>query len=281
MLKLENSWASTLRSLEKTQVMGVLNRTPDSFSDGGRFIDEGKAVERAREMVLEGADLIDIGGESTRPGSRPVKLDQELHRTVSLIRKLSGELKIPISIDTTKSEVAREAISAGATIINDVSGLKSDPYMAGVAFDSGATVCLMHMRGIPLNMQDDTSYGDLVREIIEGLKESVDIARDHGISDEKIILDPGIGFGKSPVQNLTIINRLEEFKVLGMPILLGLSRKHFIGATLSRDVSERLAGTLAATVFALMKGVNIIRTHDVKETIDSVRMIDAIREERI
>jgi dihydropteroate synthase len=259
--------------------MAVLNRTPDSFSDGGKFMDDEAAIRHAREMARDGADIIDVGGESTRPGSEPVSLEEELSRTIPIIERLAREIDIPISIDTRKHEVAREAIRRGASMVNDVTGLKSDPEMARVVSEAGVPVCVMHMKGTPGDMQDDPVYEDLMPEIIEGLKESIDIALAAGISPDKIIVDPGIGFGKTAEHNLVIINRLGELKALGKPVLVGASRKSFIGKVLNRGADERLPGTAAVSAVAIMKGADIIRIHDAKEMVDVARMADAVRRE--
>jgi len=261
----------------RTRVMGVLNRTPDSFSDGGKFMDEKKAVSRIMEMVRDGADIIDIGGESTRPGSVGVSVSEEIRRTIPLIEKISVEPEVLISIDTSKHEVARQALRAGASIVNDITGLKSDPEMAGVIAESGAAVCVMHMKGVPKNMQDNPVYNDVMGEIIAGLRESIDIAERAGIPADKIIVDPGIGFGKTVSHNLIIINRLAELKVLGKPILVGISRKSFIGAVLNKDTGNRVIGTAVASAFAILGGANIIRVHDTKEMVDVAKMSDAIK----
>lgn len=279
MLKSKNFWASNSRILERTQVMGVLNRTPDSFSDGGKFMDENAALAHAKKMAADGADIIDVGGESTRPGSEPVSVREELRRTAPLIEKLSQEVEAAISIDTSKHEVALAAIRAGATIVNDVTGLKSDPDMAKVVADSGAAVCVMHMKGAPKDMQENPSYSDLMAEIIEGLRQSIEIALDAGVSPDKIIIDPGIGFGKTVRHNLTIVKRLSELKTLEKPILIGVSRKSFIGNILDRGPEDRLMGTAAAAAVSIMNGANIIRVHDVRELTDVARMTDELRRE--
>jgi dihydropteroate synthase len=261
---------------ERTHIMGVLNRTPDSFSDGGKFMDEGAALKHIRRMAVSGADIIDIGGESTRPGSESVSIPEEIRRTKPLIEKASKDLEIPISIDTSKHEVALEAIRAGAAIVNDITGLKSDPKMAGVVAEAGAAVSVMHMKGSPRDMQDNPAYDDLMAEIISSLRESIEIAVGAGISPDKIIIDPGIGFGKAVRHNLTIINRLRELEVLEKPILIGTSRKSFIGKTLEKETARRLMGTAATSALAIMNGANIIRVHDIEEMKDVARMTDAV-----
>ena len=271
--------------LGRVLIMGVLNVTPDSFSDGGRFSDPDRAFERAMEMEAEGAGVIDIGGESTRPGSEPVTIDEELDRVLPVIRRMRENLRIPISIDTTMGPVAAQAIDSGAEIINDISGLRFDPSIAGIAAKTGASLILMHSRGTPANMQKLPPVEDVLSEIIAGLRWSVDQAVQRGVKHEKIILDPGIGFGKTPRQNLQLINNLnrivEEF---GLPVLLGTSRKSFIQKTLdsriqaeSRDARrESSTGTIASNVIGVLRGANILRVHDVGETVAAVRLAEAI-----
>lgn len=265
---------------KRTYVMGVLNRTPDSFSDGGKFMDEKAALREIWKMADEGADIIDVGGESTRPGSEPVSIQEEIDRAIPIIEKVSKTLNIPISIDTSKHQVAMEAIRAGSCIVNDITGLKSDPEMAKVVSDYGAMVCVMHMKGTPKTMQNNPEYTDVIGEIIKSLSESVDIAFRAGILPDRIIVDPGIGFGKTVEHNLAIVRRLDELKVLGKPILIGLSRKSFIGKVLTKGVNERIIGTAAACAMAVANGANIIRVHDVKEMVDVAQMADAINGKR-
>ncbi|HPM43274.1 MAG TPA: dihydropteroate synthase, partial [Candidatus Omnitrophota bacterium] len=244
--------------------MGILNITPDSFSDGGRFFKKDNAIKQAMKMAEDGADIIDIGGESTRPGAVDVGIDEEMRRVVPVIGYLAKRVKIPISVDTRKYEVAESAISAGASIINDVSGLAHDPRIGRLAADSKAGLILMHMKGSPRDMQKNPSYKNLVGEIIRSLKLSVNKARRLGVGEESIAVDPGIGFGKSCIHNLFIINRLKEFAVLDKPICVGLSRKSFIGMILGlRSPEDRLAGTIAANALAVMNGASILRVHDV------------------
>ena len=266
-----------LRLKERTHIMGVLNRTPDSFSDGGKFMDDDEAIRHVKKMVTDGADIIDIGGESTRPGSGSASLQEELERTIPIVKRISKEIGIPISIDTSKHEVAACAMREGATIVNDITGLKRDPKMADVISKSGASVCVMHIKGAPRDMQDDPTYQDLMREIIDSLGESISIALRSGISGDKIIVDPGIGFGKTLEHNLAILNRLAELKALGKPILIGTSRKSFIGKLLNKDIESRLMGTAATSALAIMNGANIIRVHDVKEMVEVAKMTDAVK----
>ncbi len=261
---------------EKTQIMGILNTTPDSFSDGGRFLDPQVAIERALQMAEEGAQIIDIGGESTRPGSSSVSLEEEIKRVVPVVEKLAKNLDIPISIDSSKAEVAKRAIDVGADIINDISALRADDQMAKVVAKAGCPVILMHMKGIPSNMQQNPIYGSLVDEIVSSLEESIDIATEAGIDADNIIVDPGIGFGKTLSDNLQIINRADEFKVLGKPLLIGPSRKAFIGEILGDKEEDRMEGTLAACVLSIARGAHIIRVHDVKEAVRAAKISDAI-----
>lgn len=261
----------------KTLVMGVLNITPDSFSDGGKYLEKEKALKRVMEMMDEGADIIDIGGESSRPGSKPVSLNDELDRVIPVVQEIAKAGDIPISIDTTKAEVARQAIENGVDIVNDISAFRFDTDMAGVCAKYDMPVILMHMRGTPETMQKDLTYDDLMSEIFEYLYERVDFAKGAGIKSEKILIDPGIGFGKSMEDNLKIINRLEEFKGFGLPIVIGTSKKSFIGKTLNLDIDDRLEGTAATVAAAILKGANIVRVHDVKEMKRVVDMADAIK----
>jgi dihydropteroate synthase len=262
----------------KTLLMGVLNVTPDSFSDGGLFFDKDKAVARGLEMVEEGADMIDIGGESTRPGSKPLDLDEELRRVIPVIESLAAKVETPISIDTYKSSVAKRALDAGAQVLNDISGLNFDPELARIAAGRDVPLILMHIRGTPETMQRDTHYDSLFSEILRSLKGSVEKAEAAGVNPEQIIIDPGIGFGKNLEDNLLLIKDLSEFRILGKPILLGTSRKSFIGRLLSgADATERLEGTLASTVIGIMNGAHIVRCHDVLQARRAITIADAIR----
>jgi len=266
----------------KTHIMGILNITPDSFSDGGLHFDASAAVEQGIKMVSDGADIIDVGGESTRPGSEPVSLEEELRRTIPVIRALSGKITVPISIDTYKAEVARQAIAAGASIVNDISGLRFDPDMPKVVADNQVPVVIMHIKGRPREMQKNPVYDALIPEIIDYFRISIRLAKKFGIPDELMILDPGIGFGKTFDHNLEILNNLEQLTVLQKPLLLGPSRKAFLGKILG-DVpaSDRLEGTAAAIAVSIMKGANIIRVHDVKEMARVAKVIDAIKREKV
>ena len=260
----------------KTWVMGILNLTPDSFSDGGAYRGPEEAAARGAEMVAEGADVIDVGGESTRPGSRPVSEDEELGRVIPAVRALRERTDAYISVDTTKAAVAREALDAGADFVNDVSALRFDPRMAEVVAASGAPVVLMHMRGTPETMQSFPAYRDLFGEISAFLAERIEAARAAGIAAEKIIVDPGIGFGKTAGDNLALIDGLGFLEALDRPVLTGVSRKGFIGKALGLPVGDRLEGSLAAGVLCVARGAHILRVHDVRATRRAVDMADAV-----
>ncbi|NNU85127.1 dihydropteroate synthase [Geobacillus sp. BMUD] len=254
---------------KKTLIMGIVNVTPDSFSDGGRFYDVENAVKHAKRLVAEGADIIDIGGESTRPGADPVPLDEELRRVIPAVKAIAEAVNVPISIDTYKAEVARQAIEAGAHMINDVWGAKADPDMARVAATYGVPIILMHNRR-------DMAYRDLISDMIADLQESIRIAKGAGVKEENIILDPGIGFAKTVEHNLEVMRRLDEFAALGYPLLLGTSRKRFIGHVLNVPVEERMEGTGATVCLGIVKGVHIVRVHDVLPIARMVKMMDAM-----
>ena len=262
----------------RTHIMGILNVTPDSFSDGGLYIEPARAVERALRMVEEGADIIDIGGESTRPGAASVGLDEETARIAPVIRAIKKKASVPVSIDTWKAPVARAALDEGADIINDISGMRFDASMPALAARHGVPVVLMHIKGTPANMQKDPRYDALIPEILDYLRGSIRLAVDAGVAGGKIIVDPGIGFGKTAAHNMKILKDLEAFTGLGKPVLVGPSRKAFIGHVLGgAPTGERLEGTLAATVVAIMNGANIIRVHDVKEAVRAAKVADAIK----
>lgn len=263
---------------QRTLIMGTLNVTPDSFSDGGLFFDLERAVARGRQMVAEGADIIDIGGESTRPGAKPLDEEEELRRVIPLVRSLSKEINIPISVDTRKSRVAEKSLAAGAEMINDVSALRFDQRMVTVVREAKVPVVLMHMRGNPESMQLNTQYDDLLGEIFSFLKERIDFAEDQGIPPEKIIIDPGLGFGKSLEEghNLLILKYLQKFRELGKPVLIGPSRKAFIGRILNLPPAERDEGTMAAVAIAILNGANIVRVHEVARMRRVVMVADAI-----
>jgi dihydropteroate synthase len=266
-----------LEVFDRVHVMGIINVTPDSFSDGGLYLDVDAAMKWGIEMAAEGADIIDVGGESTRPGAESVDEAEERRRVVPVIQRLSQEVDVPISIDTTKAAVAEAAIEAGASIINDVSALRSDPRMAEVAWVSGAGVVLMHMLGNPRTMQENPAYDDVVSEVRDSLTEWALKAQAGGITRERIAIDPGIGFGKTKEHNLELLASLKSFTDTGYPVLAGPSRKSFIGVTLGDlPPAERLEGTAAAVAWCAANGANVIRVHDVKEMVRVVRMTEAI-----
>lgn len=260
-----------------TLVMGILNVTPDSFSDGGAYASTEAAVERALVMEQGGAHIIDVGGESTRPGSDSVSLDEELSRTIPVIEGIRKRSDVPISIDTTKAEVAVRAAAAGASIINDISALSFDPDMGKTAAALGLPVVLMHIKGTPRNMQENPHYEDLVGEIFDYLAESLERAVALGIKRERVILDPGIGFGKTWEDNLTIIRNIPVFARLKRPILIGASRKGFIGGILKKNIEDRASGSVGAACAAALWGAHIVRVHDVAQTIDALKVVDAVR----
>jgi dihydropteroate synthase len=264
----------------KTHLMGILNVTPDSFSDGGLFHERSAANERALEMISEGADIIDIGGLSTRPGSEPVGIEEELRRTIPVIEGLAGRVDVPISIDTYRAEVARKALDAGAAMVNDISGLRFDPGMAALVAEYGVPVVIMHIKGTPEDMQVNPVYEALVPEILDYLREGIRIAEGAGAG--MVMVDPGIGFGKTFDNNLEIINRLHEFTLLGRPVLIGPSRKAFIGKILGDlPPQERVEGTAAAVAASVLNGANIVRVHDVREMARVVKVADAIKRETV
>lgn len=267
----------TLTLGKRTLLMGVLNVTPDSFSDGGLFFDKEKAISHGLRLVEEGADIIDIGGESTKPGSKPLELEEELRRVIPVIKSISAEVDVPISIDTYKSTVAQKAIEAGAEIINDISGLNFDPGLAKVASKEDIPLVLMHIRGMPETMQKNVHYDSLFSEILQYLKDSIQRAESAGLDPRQIIIDPGIGFGKTVEDNLLIIKNLHEFRILGKPILLGTSRKSFIGKILNAEVGERLEGTLSSITVGVLNGAKIIRCHDALQAKRAIAVADAIR----
>jgi dihydropteroate synthase len=268
-----------LDTSHRTLVMGILNVTPDSFSDGGRYLDPQTAVGQGLRMAEDGADIIDIGGESTRPGAPKVSLDQELQRVLPVIERLASKLKLPVSIDTYKSKVAEKALQAGASIVNDISGLNFDPEMAHTVSAYKAGLVLMHIQGTPENMQADPRYEDLLSEVGSYLKASIKLAAAAGIKHQAIAIDPGIGFGKTVEHNLSLIRDLGYYKRFNCPVVVGVSRKSFIGK-LNRDIpaSERLPGSLAAAVLAVHNGASVIRCHDVKETVQAMRTARAIEQ---
>jgi dihydropteroate synthase len=260
----------------RTLVMGIVNVTPDSFSDGGEFFDFDTAREHALSMTAAGADIIDIGGESTRPGAEPLSQEEEERRTIPLIESLVGELEVPISIDTYKSAVAEKALDAGAAIVNDISALRLDEELGTLVADRGVPIILMHMQGMPRNMQENPVYDDVVADISRFLLERAGYAEEQGIDPASVMIDPGIGFGKTVGHNLEIVRRLEEFRSLGYPLVLGTSRKRFIGSVTGCEVTERMMGTAATVAFAIARGVDIVRVHDVPEMVEVVKMADAV-----
>lgn len=260
-------------------IMGILNVTPDSFYDGGYYFEKEKAYKRVETIISEGADIIDVGGMSTRPGSLPVDTSEEIKRIIPVIEYINKNHNILISADTYRSETALRAIASGAHMINDISGLSMDKGMADVIRKNNVSLVIMHMKGTPENMQENPEYENVIDEIYDYLEDKANTAVNSGIKPEKIIVDPGIGFGKATEHNLKIINKVREFKMLGYPVLIGVSRKSFIGNVLDLPVEERLEGSLAASVCSVMEGVNILRVHDVKETIKAVKIAKSIIDE--
>jgi dihydropteroate synthase len=281
----------TLLLGDRTLVMGVLNVTPDSFSDGGKFFDLKKAVRHALEMEEAGADILDIGGESTRPGSESISAAEEINRVLPVLEALRKRLKIPISIDTQKSVVAEIALGAGAKIINDISGLKNDPRIAAVAAKHRVPLILMHIRGNPRTMQKDPFARDVIKDVIAGLRWSVKQARKAGVAKSQIILDPGIGFGKRFAQNFELLQKLPEIARLGYPLMIGTSRKGFLGAALTRDgkparlggrapMEDRIWGTAATVTASILSGAHMVRVHDVREMVQVARVADCLANPR-
>jgi dihydropteroate synthase len=256
-------------------VMGIVNVTPDSFSDGGKFALAELAVAHGMELVGQGADILDIGGESTRPGAKPVPLDEELRRVIPVIEGLAAKARVPISIDTYKPEVMKAAIAAGASIVNDVFALQQ-PGALEVVAASNAGVCLMHSQGSPQTMQNDPQYQDVVREVADFLRGRLAAAEDYGIGRERVMLDPGFGFGKRSVHNIALLRELETLVALRQPVLVGLSRKSVLGQLTGNDVDARLHASLSAAVISAMKGARIVRVHDVKATVDALRIVTAV-----
>ncbi len=258
-------------------LMGIVNVTADSFYDGGRYLEPERAIAHALELVAQGADLLDIGAESTKPGAIPVEENEEWQRVVPVIEGLARRVAVPISVDTMKAGVAQRALDAGASIVNDVSALRFDPDMAGVVARSGAGLILMHMQGTPQTMQQAPYYGDVVAEVTEFLGERLDVAQEAGIAKSQIVLDPGIGFGKLLVHNLALLNGLRTLAMLDRPLLVGPSRKAFIGQLVNRPVEDRAWGTAAAVAIAVERGVDIVRVHDVQTMMDVVTVASAVR----
>lgn len=262
---------------ERTLVMGILNVTPDSFSDGGQFLDPESARRQAIKMAEEGADLIDVGGESSRPGAEPVSADEELRRVLPVIKAVSESVSVPISIDTYKAEVARRAVEAGASMVNDIGALSFDPEMASTVAALGVPVCLMHMKGAPRNMQQNPVYGDVVTEVRQWLADRAEFAIRHGILEENIVLDPGFGFGKRPEHNLELLRRFQSLTALGYPVVSGWSRKSTIGKVLGGlPPDDRIEGTAATVALSIAYGAAIVRVHDVKAMARVAKMTDAV-----
>jgi dihydropteroate synthase len=271
---------------ERTLIMGILNVTPDSFSDGGQFLTLDTALAHAEQMIAEGADIIDVGGESTRPGGEPVSVDEEIQRVVPVIETLAQRTGTPISVDTTKSEVARAALDAGAAIVNDISALRFDFYVADAVARAGAGLVLMHSRGTPATMHRLPPVADIMHEVTHSLRASIKMAERRGVKRESIVIDPGIGFGKSQEQNLELIAKVDQLiaALPDYPLLIGTSRKSFIGRLLAREdgtpapAADRLHGSLATITAAILKGADIVRVHDVAATVETIRVAQAIRE---
>jgi dihydropteroate synthase len=276
-------WKLARRSLpygERTLVMGVLNVTPDSFSDGGEFFSLDRAVAHAEQMIVDGADIIDIGGESTRPGSAFVTAEEELKRVIPVIERLAAKSSVPISIDTTKSSVARAAIAAGAEIVNDISGLRFDPSIADEAAKTNAGLVLMHSRGTPKTMQQLPPADDILNEVIGELRTSVLVAQQRGVARDRIAIDPGIGFGKTLDQNVELIAKLDQLVIAfaEFPIMIGTSRKSFIGKLLDNaPADQRLHGTIASVAASALNGAHIVRVHDVKAAVEAIKVADAVK----
>jgi dihydropteroate synthase len=274
------SWQCKDRKIslgERTLIMGILNTTPDSFSDGGKYFDSDKAIQHALEMIQDGADLLDIGGESTRPGAEAVSVEEELRRVIPVIKEVSRKTDRLISIDTTKAEVARQALEAGAHIINDVSALLADPGMQEVAKEARAGVILMHMQGNPRTMQMNPQYSNVVTEVRDYLAARIHQLTESGMARENLAVDPGIGFGKNLDHNTELLSQLPELLALGRPVVVGLSRKSFLGRITGRETGDRLAASLGAGAYALLRGAHILRVHDVKESCDLARVVDILR----
>lgn len=261
----------------RVRVMAVINTTPDSFSDGGLYDTTEKAFQHAQQLIKDGADILDVGGESTRPGSRNVDLDEELERTIPLIKAVREVSAIPISIDTSKPEVMRQAVEAGASLINSIWALQQENSLE-VAAELNVSVCLMHMQGTPQTMQENPSYTDVVAEVKDFLQQRIDAAIKAGIDQRNIIVDPGFGFGKTLRHNLLLLKSLGRFKSLGVPLLVGLSRKSMIGTILDKPVDQRLYGSISSAVIAAMQGADIIRVHDVSQSIEAIAMVNALNQ---
>ncbi|MBU1215501.1 MAG: dihydropteroate synthase [Gammaproteobacteria bacterium] len=262
--------------LTRPKVMGIVNVTPDSFSDGGRYDSFSSAIDHAHQLIADGADMLDIGGESTRPGAAEVGEQEELDRVLPVIEGLRG-INVPISIDTWKPAVMRAALRAGATMVNDVNALQAEGAIPAVAA-TGAAVCLMHKQGTPQSMQQRPDYDDVVREVSDFLQQRIAAAVAAGIGQERIVIDPGFGFGKTLAHNIALLRELDSFSALAVPVLAGMSRKSMLGAITGRDVSDRLAASVAAAMLAVQRGASIVRVHDVRETVDALKILNALNE---
>ncbi len=260
------------------KIMGIVNVTPDSFSDGGQWLTPEAATDHAARLVRDGAGILDVGGESSRPGSDPVPLDEEVRRVIPAIDAIGAELSVPISVDTTKAEVARLAIAAGASIINDITGLAGDPAMVQVAVETGAGVVVMHMAGLPKTMQVEPSYADVVSEVYEFLAHRIEVLECAGIPRERIAIDPGIGFGKTSAHNLELLRNLRRFATLGCALLIGTSRKRFLGSITGKSVEDRLIASVVSSLAAIEQGANIVRMHDVAAMSEALKVWRAIQE---
>ena len=272
------NFSNSLVDLSTPQVMGILNVTPDSFSDGGKYAQFDYALEQAQQMIADGASIIDIGGESTRPGAEAVSEHDELARVIPVLKAIKQRFNILVSIDTSKASVMSAAIDAGADMINDVRALQNEGCLAAIA-NSNIPVCLMHMQGIPKNMQNSPSYDHVINDIIAFFQQRIDTCLSAGIARERLILDPGFGFGKTLEQNFYLLANLSKFNQLGLPLLAGLSRKSMIGNLLNREVEQRLAGSLATAIIAAQQGAHIIRVHDVQETVDALKVLKAVTDQ--
>lgn len=265
----------------ESHIMGILNITPDSFSNGGKYLSVDSALIRAHQLCGEGAHIIDIGGESSRPGAVPISTQEELDRVIPVVQKIHSELPVLISVDTTKAEVMREAIKSGVYMINDISALSHENCLATVAASDKVRVCLMHMQGEPRTMQQNPSYDDVISEVKSFLLERIEMCLNAGIAASRIMIDPGFGFGKTLTHNLRLMNELEEITKLGYPVVVGVSRKSMLGTLLNKPLEQRLYGGLALAVFAVIKGAAIIRTHDVAATVDALKVTQAVLETRV
>lgn len=268
----------TILDLSTPHVMGILNVTPDSFSDGGKFFNAEDALKQVQRMIDDGASIIDVGGESTRPGAKDVSLEDELNRVIPVIKAIKEKFDILVSVDTSKAKVMEQSILAGADIINDVRALQNEGCVEVMAKYPKVPICLMHMQGLPRTMQENPQYDDVVDDIIEFFKQRITVLSNAGIDKQRVLLDPGFGFGKTLTQNYELLGRLSEFMSLELPLFIGISRKSMIGNLLNREVNERLAGSLTAAVISAQQGAKIIRVHDVPETVDALKVLAATQQ---